>query len=92
MGMLLGYDPAVPQLAFRVAESSTNVITPLTPYLVVLLPQMQRFMPQAGLGTMIGLMIPYSLLFFAGWIALFVAWHAAGWPIGPGVAVNPISP
>lgn len=92
MGLLLGYHPAVPQLAFRIAESSTNVITPMTAYLIVLLPHLQRHRPGAGLGTLISLMLPYSLLFFAAWLALLAAWHALGWPVGPGVPVQPIFP
>lgn len=91
-GMLLGYHPAVPQLAFRIAESSTNVITPMTAYLVVLVSHLQRYRPGAGLGTLISLMLPYSLAFFAVWLALLAAWHGLGWPIGPGVPVQPSPP
>jgi aminobenzoyl-glutamate transport protein len=70
LGMLLGYHPAAPQLAFRIAESSTNIITPMTSYLIVLLPHLQRHRPGAGLGTLISLMLPYAALFFTGWLLL----------------------
>ncbi len=92
LGMLLGYHPAVPQLAFRIAESSTNIVTPMTSYLIVLLPQLQRHRPGAGLGTLISLMLPYTLLFLAGWLLLFAAWHTLGWPLGPGVGSRPFLP
>lgn len=91
-GLLLGFDPAVPQLAFRIAESSTNVVTPMTSYLVVLIPLLQKYRPEAGLGTLIGLMLPYSLLFFAGWLALLAGWYALGWPIGPGIPIRAVLP
>jgi aminobenzoyl-glutamate transport protein len=92
LGMLLGYHPAAPQLAFRIAESSTNIITPMTSYLIVLLPHLQRHRPGAGLGTLISLMLPYAALFFTGWLLLFAAWHALGWPLGPGVNLRPSLP
>lgn len=92
LGLLLGFHPAVPQVAFRIAESSTNTITPLTTYLVVLLPQLQRLRPGAGLGTLIGFMLPYSLLFLALWILLLAAWYGLGWPLGPGVPIHPVIP
>ncbi|MBI4622484.1 MAG: AbgT family transporter [Verrucomicrobia bacterium] len=92
MCMLLGFHPAAPQVAFRIAESATNTITPMTAYLVVLVPQLQRLRPQAGLGTLIALMAPYSAAFFIGWLALLAAWYFAGWPLGPGAPLRPFAP
>ena len=63
MFMQLGYHPAFTQLGYRVADSSFNIMTPLNPYLVVILSFMQKYDKKAGIGTLMSLMIPYSLIF-----------------------------
>lgn len=88
MFMVLGYDPAFIQLAYRIADSSTNTISPLNPYLPVILVHMQKFQKGAGIGTLISLMVPYALLFLAIWLLLMIFWYGLGLPIGPGVDVH----
>lgn len=83
--MQLGYHPAFTQVAYRVADSSTNVITPLYPYLVIILSFMQRYDKKAGLGTLISLMLPYSIAFLITWIILVLVFLYGGIPFGPGV-------
>lgn len=90
--LLLGYHPAVAQVAYRIAESSTNIITPMTPYLVVLLPRLQVWQRDAGLGSLIALMVPYSAAFLTAWIALMLLWVGLGWPLGPGAPIYLPSP
>lgn len=86
--MLLGYDPAFIQLAYRIADSSTNTISPLNPYLPIILVYMQKYKKDAGIGTMISMMLPYSLLFLAAWIVLMIIWYWLGLPIGPGAGFH----
>src|SRR5699024_600346 len=52
MFALLGYEPAFIQAAFRVGDSATRMITPLNPYLTVMLVLLPRYAPRSGLATM----------------------------------------
>ena len=70
--MLLGYNPGFIQAAYRIADSSTNVITPLNPYMIVILAFMKEYEPKAGLGTIISLMLPYTLAFLGIWIIMLI--------------------
>lgn len=88
MFMLLDYHPAFIQLAYRIAESSTNTISPLNPYLPMILMYMSEYKKDAGLGTLTSMMMPYALLFLAVWIVFMIIWYLLGLPIGPGVYVN----
>jgi len=83
MFMLLGIAPEQVQAAYRVGDSSTNIITPLMPYFGVVVAFMQRYKPDVGVGTIMSLMLPYSVLFLLGWSLLFAIWMALGWPLGP---------
>lgn len=82
--MLLDYNPAFTQLAYRIGDSATNVITPMNPYVVMVLGFMKRYDSRAGFGTLMSTMLPYSLIFLGAWIVLFIIWNVVGLPIGPG--------
>ena len=84
MFMLLGYSPEVTQAAYRVGDSVTNVISPMMTYFALIISFVQRYLPKAGMGTVIATMLPYSLAFFVSWSLLFVAWTLADLPVGPG--------
>ena len=84
MFMLLGIPPETTQAAYRVGDSCTNIISPMMTYFVLIIAFMQRYEPKAGMGTVISTMLPYSLVFLAGWTTLFVAWYALDLPMGPG--------
>nr|MDJ0869744.1 AbgT family transporter [Myxococcota bacterium] len=80
MFMQVGISPELTQAAYRIGDSVTNVITPLNPYVVILLVLMQRYVPSAGIGTLIALMLPYALVFGLAWTALLAAWVTLGLP------------
>ena len=82
--LLLDINPAYTQLAFRIADSSTNIITPLNPYVPMVLAFMQDYNRRAGFGTLFSLMFPYTVLFYISWVVLFLVWTLFGLPIGPG--------
>lgn len=84
MFMLLGYPPEVTQTAYRVGDSVTNIISPMMSYFALIIAFVQRYLAKAGLGTLVSLMLPYSVTFLVGWSILFVAWLLLGWPVGPG--------
>ena len=83
MLMQAGIAPELTQAAYRVGDSVTNVITPLNPYVVILLVFMQRYVPRAGIGTLVSLMLPYALVFGLAWTALLLGWIGLGFELGP---------
>ncbi|GAB4074552.1 AbgT family transporter [Barrientosiimonas marina] len=85
MFMQLGYHPAFTQIAYRVADSSMNIVTPLYPYMIIVLSFMQRYDNKANIGTYISLMLPYSIAFLISWIILLAIFYFTGMPYGPGV-------
>ena len=82
--MYLGYDPAFTQMLYRVGDSVTNPITPMLPYLPLLLAFAQRYNKNAGLGTLISNLLPYSIAIFIVWTIFTVIWFLLGLPVGPG--------
>ncbi|MFB5086499.1 AbgT family transporter [Psychrobacillus sp. PGGUH221] len=85
--MVLGYHPAFIQLAYRIGESSTNMVTPLNPYFAIILSFMHVYDKKAGIGTLMSLMIPYTIGFLIIWIILMLVFALLGIPIGPGVSL-----
>ncbi|MGB3727559.1 MAG: AbgT family transporter [Glaciecola sp.] len=85
MLMLVGYAPEVIQAAYRIGDSVTNVITPMMSYFGLILAIGVRYKKDLGIGTLIATMLPYTLVFIAGWTILFYVWvFALGLPVGPG--------
>lgn len=80
----VGISPELTQAAYRVGDSVTNAITPLNPYMVIILVFMKQFQPKAGLGSLISLMLPYTLAFTAAWIGLLIIWMLLPFDLGPG--------
>ncbi len=85
---LLGYEPAFIQAGFRVGDSATQVITPLNPYMIVLLGLVRRYEPNAGLGTVISRMFPFVVPFWLAWAVLLGIWFAFDLPLGPGNGIH----
>jgi aminobenzoyl-glutamate transport protein len=84
----LGVAPQTLLAAYRVGDSPMNVLTPLMVYLPFIVTVAQRYQKKAGLGTVISLMLPFTLIVLAVWIVIFVAWFLLGIPWGPGAPVN----
>ncbi len=74
--------------AYRIGDGPTNVLTPLMVYLPFILIVAQRYKKDAGLGTIVAMMLPYTLWILVAWVGLFVAWFLLGIPLGPGAPVN----
>lgn len=83
MLMLAGLSPEQVQVAYRIGDSSTNIITPMMPYFGVVLAFMQRYHRDLGVGSLVALMVPYALTLLLGWGVLLGTWVALGWPLGP---------
>ena len=76
--------PELTQAAYRVGDSCSNIITPLNPYVVIVLVFMQKYMPKAGIGTLVALMLPYAVIFAVIWTTLLLIWMSTGMDLGPG--------
>lgn len=88
MLMYVNVSPEVSQQLFRIGDSPTNIITPMSPYFALALTFLQKYYKPAGVGTLMSLAIPYSLCMLVGWFLFFVVWYLAGIPLGPGVPVR----
>lgn len=84
MFMLLGYSPELTQMAYRIGDSCTNLITPLMSYFAMIVVVAQRYDKNTGIGTLIAMMLPYSICFLIGWSLLLGVWMLLGLPLGPG--------
>jgi aminobenzoyl-glutamate transport protein len=83
----LGVAPQTVLAAYRVGDSPLNVMTPLMVYLPFIVTVAQRYQRDAGIGTIVALMLPYTLVIAIAWIVFFVLWFVLGIPLGPGYPV-----
>ena len=85
MLMQIGYSPEVIQAAYRIGDSTTNIITPMMSYFGLILAFACRYNTKLGIGTLISTMLPYSICFLLAWMVFFYVWvFALGLPVGPG--------
>ncbi|MDZ7737037.1 MAG: AbgT family transporter [Gammaproteobacteria bacterium] len=84
MFMQAGISPELTQVAYRIGDSFSNIITPLNPYMIIIIALVQRYSRGAGFGTVLALMLPYSIAFLITWIILLAGWLLLGAPLGPG--------
>lgn len=82
MLMQLGISPDLAQAAYRVGDSSTNIITPLMPYFPLVVVFCQRYVKSTGIGTVTAMMLPYSVTFLVLWTAFLLVYWAIGFPLG----------
>lgn len=84
MLMQLGVSPDLTQAAYRIGDSSSNIITPLMPYFPLVVVFCQRYVKNTGIGTVIAMMLPYALTFLVVWSAFLLGYWALGLPLGIG--------
>jgi aminobenzoyl-glutamate transport protein len=84
MFMIVGMSPELTTAAYRIGDSVVNIVTPLNSYLLIILAVFQKYRPKAGLGTLIALMVPYSVIIGLVWTAMLLLWVFLGLPLGPG--------
>lgn len=82
MFMILGYHPGFTQAAFRIGDSVTNVITPMMSYFALIVTYAQNYDEKNGIGTIISLMIPYTVIFMLAWAVMITIWMLLGIPVG----------
>lgn len=88
MFMQVGISPELTQAAYRVGDSASNVIAPLNPYIVIVLAMMQKYARNTGIGSLVSIMLPYTLVFAVAWTALLVIWMLTGSDLGPAGPLN----
>ncbi len=82
MLMTLGISPELTQAAYRVGDSTTNIITPLMPYFPLVVAFGQRYVKGTGVGTIAAMMLPYTIVFLVLWIGLLMIFWGLGIPLG----------
>ena len=87
MFMLLGYTPELTQTAYRIGDSSTNIIAPMMSYFALIVAFFERYDKSSGIGTVVATMLPYTVVFMACWSAMLVVWMLLGLPVGPGAGL-----
>ncbi len=80
--MRLGMDPEAVLAAYRVGDSPMNSITPLNAYFALIVTFAQKYQKDAGVGTVVALMLPYVIIVFVAWTALLALWQILGLPWG----------
>lgn len=92
MMMISGFSPELTQAAYRIADSVTNIITPLMPYFPIVVAFGQKYDPNLRLGTLISAMLPYSIALTIGWTILLAIFWFGGVPLGPGTSMDYVAP
>lgn len=87
MMMLMGYDPAITQVVYRIGDSITNPLSPLFTYMPVILGFARKYDKKVGLGTIIANMLPFSVSFAIAWIIQVIIWVTLNLPLGPGGSI-----
>lgn len=82
MLMAVGISPELTQAAYRIGDSSSNIITPLMPYFPLVVVWAQRWSKTVGIGTLASVMLPYSAAFLATWTSFLLLYWALDLPLG----------
>src|SRR5699024_6904280 len=85
--MQLGYSHELTQMAYRIADSTTNIITPLMTYFAMIIAFAQKYDKKMEKGTMISVMLPYSIYFLIFWTVLLIIWMLFGIDLGPAAPI-----
>ena len=88
MFMLLGYTPELTQTAYRIGDSTSNIIAPMMSYFALIVAFFERYDKRSGIGTVVATMLPYTLAFLVCWSVLLILWMWLGLPVGPGAGLT----
>ena len=84
----LGVAPQTILAAYRVGDGPMNIVTPLMVYIPFIVLLTQKYKKEAGVGTVVSMMLPYTLIVAVSWLVFFIAWYLIGIPLGPGAPVH----
>lgn len=85
--MILGFSPELSQAVYRIGDSTTNIISPMMSYFALIIAFIRKYDKDAGIGSIISLMIPYTMAFMLLWTILLIVWIELGIPLGPGAGI-----
>ncbi|NGP46202.1 AbgT family transporter [Bacillaceae bacterium SIJ1] len=88
MFMQMGIAPEVTQIAYRVGDSTTNIISPLMPFFPLVVAFAQKYGKENGVGTVVSLMLSHSIILLISWTVFFALWYLFGIPVGPGTSLT----
>jgi aminobenzoyl-glutamate transport protein len=88
MFMYLGYTPELTQVVYRIGDSTTNIISPMMSFFALIIVYFQKYDKNAGIGTLVATMLPYTMMFLIGWGIFLLLWLWMGIPLGPGAGVH----
>lgn len=92
MFSIVGFSPALTQVAYRIGDSSSNIISPLSYYVPVVIGLMEQYRSdpdvKIGIGTVVSLEMPYTIAYLVCFTALLIVWYLLGLPLGPGAGVS----
>lgn len=92
MMMILGISPEMTQAAYRIGDSTTNIITPMMPYFPLVVVFCQKYVKNTGIGTVVSMMLPYSMAFLVCWSIYLMVYWQLGIPLGPEVKYEYVPP
>jgi len=81
----MGFTPEFTQVIYRIGDSTTNIISPLMSYFPVIIAFFVKYKKDTGIGTVISMMLPYTIVFLSGWTIMLIFWSLLNLPIGPGI-------
>ncbi|MCA1758050.1 MAG: AbgT family transporter [Bacteroidales bacterium] len=87
MFMLMGYSPELSQVVYRIGDSITNMISPMMSFFALIIVYYEKYDKNAGIGTLISTMLPFTITFFIVWSAILVGWILLDIPLGPGAGL-----
>ena len=87
MLMNFGFTPEFTQMAYRIGDSTTNLISPLMSYFALIVTFAEKYDKKSGIGTLISTMMPYSIALLIGWTILLIVWYVFNLPLGPGIGI-----
>jgi aminobenzoyl-glutamate transport protein len=92
LSMSLGIAPELTQAGYRIGDSCVNIVTPMMPYFPLVVVFCRRYVKSSGIGTLVSLMLPYSIVFLLAWTGYLFLYWALGFPLGPGSVYEYASP
>ena len=87
MFMKMGLSPELTQVAYRIGDSTTNIIAPVIAWIPYILTVMKKYDKDTGWGTLVSSMLPYSMAFLVSWAVMLALWMILNLPLGPGATV-----
>ncbi len=92
MLMLLGVSPEMTTAAYRMGDSSLVIMSPMTPYFILILGFARRWAPGMGVGGLLSTLLPYAVAFFTTGLVVTGLWAAFSLATGPAAPFHYLIP